>query len=125
MIDLTELAGQRTEARRIIRAFLDRYNLAPQEFVILGEPSKRFEDALRLVLSLSLGSDAETHQIMLTAMIQASEAMERINELIEGYVDVKDGDYGVPVANDAMRAKQEIDSLIPRLDAAILRGQGR
>jgi len=38
-------------------------------------------------------------------------ALEEVRELIDGYVDVKDGDNG-PVANNAMRAVQLIDEAL-------------
>jgi len=40
------------------------------------------------------------------------EALGDVRELIEGYVDVSDGDYGVPEANKAMRAVQRIDEVL-------------
>ena len=40
------------------------------------------------------------------------EALCEVRDLIEGYVDVNDGDYGVPVANKAMRATQRIDEAL-------------
>ncbi len=35
-------------------------------------------------------------------------------ELIEGYVDVEDGDYGQPRANKAMRAQQVLQDAIDK-----------
>ncbi len=40
------------------------------------------------------------------------EALEEVRELIDGYVDVIDGDYGQPAANKAMRAVQLIDEAL-------------
>jgi hypothetical protein len=42
------------------------------------------------------------------------EALNDVRDLIEGYQDVSDGDYGVPVANKAMRAVQRIDEALGR-----------
>jgi hypothetical protein len=42
----------------------------------------------------------------------AVAALNEVRELIEGYVDVRDGDYGVPEPNDAMRAVQRIDEAL-------------
>jgi hypothetical protein len=44
------------------------------------------------------------------------EALYEVRELIEGYVDVKDGDYGVPVPNNAMRAMRVIDAAIEKAE---------
>ncbi len=41
-------------------------------------------------------------------------AMEEALELIEGYVDVVDGDYGAPAANNAMRATQALEYALGR-----------
>jgi hypothetical protein len=40
------------------------------------------------------------------------DTLSEVRDLIEGYVDVKDGDYGVPMANNAMRAVQLIDGAL-------------
>jgi hypothetical protein len=40
------------------------------------------------------------------------DTLSEVRELIKGYVDVEDGDYGVPQANKAMRAVQLIDSVL-------------
>jgi len=40
---------------------------------------------------------------------QLVDILEEVRDLIEGYVDVSDGDYGQPVPNKAMRAVQLID----------------
>ena len=45
---------------------------------------------------------------------QLVSALEQVSELIEGYEDVKDGDYGVPEANDAMRAQMVISQALKR-----------
>lgn len=37
--------------------------------------------------------------------------MAEVRDLIDGYVDVVDGDYGQPAPNDAMRAVQLIDEV--------------
>ena len=50
---------------------------------------------------------------------------ESISELIEGYVDVEDGDYGQPRANKAMRAKQCADDSIAAIERAIAKAEGR
>ena len=42
------------------------------------------------------------------------DALYEVRDLIEGYVDVSDGDYGQPVANKAMRAVQIIDIALER-----------
>jgi len=42
------------------------------------------------------------------------DALHEVRELIEGYVDVNDGDYGEPEANKAMRAVQLIDDVIAK-----------
>lgn len=41
-------------------------------------------------------------------------AIEEALELIEGYVDVVDGDYGVPEANTAMRATNVLEYAMGR-----------
>jgi hypothetical protein len=41
-------------------------------------------------------------------------ALEDVRELIEGYVDVVDGDYGQPRPNKAMRAVRVIDAALWR-----------
>ena len=38
--------------------------------------------------------------------------LHEVRHLIEGYVDVIDGDYGVPAPNKAMKAVQIIDDAI-------------
>jgi len=40
-----------------------------------------------------------------------NEALDEVRDLIDGYVDVVDGDYGQPRPNKAMRAVQIIDSV--------------
>jgi len=40
------------------------------------------------------------------------DALYEVRELIEGYQDTADGDYGVPVANKAMKAVMLIDDAI-------------
>jgi 3-methyladenine DNA glycosylase/8-oxoguanine DNA glycosylase len=47
-------------------------------------------------------------------IIDLESALEEVRDKIDGYQDVKDGDYGVPVANDAMKAVQAIDEVIRR-----------
>lgn len=37
--------------------------------------------------------------------------LEEIRELIDGYIDVKDGDHG-PVPNNAMKAAQMLDATV-------------
>lgn len=50
---------------------------------------------------------------------------ESISELIDGYVDVEDGDYGQPRANKAMRAKQCADESISAIEKIIAKAEGR
>ena len=38
--------------------------------------------------------------------------LHEVRDLIEGYVDVIDGDYGVPAPNKAMKAVQIIDDIL-------------
>ena len=40
-----------------------------------------------------------------------NEALDEVRDLIDGYVDVVDGDYGQPRPNKAMRAVQIIDAV--------------
>ena len=40
------------------------------------------------------------------------DALAQVRDLIEGYVDITDGDYGQPRANKAMRAVQVIDEVL-------------
>lgn len=40
------------------------------------------------------------------------DTLSEVRDLIDGYVDVEDGDYGVPKANKAMRAVQLIDGVL-------------
>jgi len=44
------------------------------------------------------------------------DALLEVRDLIEGYVDVSDGDYGVPVANNAMRAVTVIDDAVAKVE---------
>lgn len=37
--------------------------------------------------------------------------LEEVRELIDGYIDVKDGDHG-PVPNNAMKAAQMLESTV-------------
>jgi hypothetical protein len=39
-------------------------------------------------------------------------ALYEVRDLIEGYVDVVDGDYGIPAPNKAMKAVQIIDDVL-------------
>ena len=48
--------------------------------------------------------------------IRILDTLHEVRDLIEGYVDIKDGISG-PVANDAMKATQLIDELLA--DAAL------
>lgn len=41
------------------------------------------------------------------------EALEEVRELIDGYVDIRDGESG-PLPNDAMRAQQVIDAVLAK-----------
>ena len=50
-------------------------------------------------------SDAEKIQ-------QLKDVLEEVRELIEGYMDVQDRDYGIPKPNKAMRAVQLIDEAL-------------
>lgn len=45
------------------------------------------------------------------------QALEEVEDLIDGYVDVEDGDYGQPYPNKAMRAQQIIDAVLGRRPA--------
>ena len=56
--------------------------------------------------------DMRTAALMTVAEIKHLRAtLEEVRELIEGYVDVRDGPQG-PLPNDAMRAQQAIDEAL-------------
>ncbi len=57
-------------------------------------------------------ADAQLQSAKKIARLEA--AMEEALEMIEGYVDVVDGDYGVPAANSAMRATQTLEYALGR-----------
>lgn len=39
--------------------------------------------------------------------------LAEVRDLLDGYVDVTDGDYGQPEGNKAMKAQQRIDEVLP------------
>lgn len=39
-------------------------------------------------------------------------ALREVRDLLDGYVDVTDGDYGQPAPNKAMQAQQAIDDAL-------------
>ena len=60
---------------------------------------------------------------LLEEMRNAAANLETIMDLIDGYVDVKYGDYGEPEANDAMRAKQCAEIALNGLQKAIRKAE--
>lgn len=54
-------------------------------------------------------------------IVRLRAALEEVRDLIDGYVDVRDGADG-PLPNDAMRAQQVIDeALSARSDVSCIR----
>ena len=52
------------------------------------------------------------HGLALSKVEQLKDVLAEIRDLIDGYVDVEDGDYGIPKANKAMKAVQLIDDAL-------------
>jgi len=52
------------------------------------------------------------HGSALSKIEHLKDVLSEVRDLIEGYVDVEDGDYGVPNPNKAMRAVQLIDEVL-------------
>jgi hypothetical protein len=55
---------------------------------------------------------SEKEELMQIHIHMLEGVLSDIRDLIDGYVDVTDGDYGVPKANKAMRAVQLIDEAL-------------
>ncbi|SRR6266566_1116617 len=109
-IDLAKLSKQRAEARRIVRVIIAAID-DQQSVGLLNENSAiKSIAALELVLSLSLGSDAETHQIML-------EALRKITTAARSWHDFHHGDTIVQC--------DEICAALPTAEAAIRHGEGQ
>lgn len=47
---------------------------------------------------------------------EAYALVERIKEFLDGFVDVNDGDYGVPTPNKAMMLVQGCDEMLEWLE---------
>lgn len=53
------------------------------------------------------------------ALMEAAEVIAYAREFVDGYIDVVDGDYGVPRPNKAMQLAQRLDEAMTLVDAAL------
>ena len=53
------------------------------------------------------------------ALMEAAEVIAYAREFVDGYIDVVDGDYGVPRPNKAMQIAQRLDEATSLIDAAL------
>ncbi len=76
--------------------------------------AKQLEDR-RDGMTIKLPDDINERAIVYVRRIIELEAiLEDVNEFLDGYVDVDDGDDGQPVANKAMRLQQEIQQVLAK-----------
>lgn len=53
------------------------------------------------------------------ALIEAAEVIGYARDFVDGYIDVVDGDYGVPRPNTAMQLAQRFDEAMRLIDDAL------
>jgi len=49
------------------------------------------------------------------------DLLVRVSEFLDDYVDVEDGDYGMPRPNRAMSLKSDVDAVVDVLESVVRR----